>query len=231
MAHVSSFDATLDTCVLLPMGLCDTLLRFAEDGFYRPHWSEETLGELLHHLVSTFNLSETAAQKRVDAMNAAFPEALVTGHQRLIASMTNHPKDRHVLAAAVRSSSQVIVTSNLKDFPAAALAEFDIEAQSPDRFLLHQADLDPRASVALIRRQAADKAKPPRTVTDIIDRIANNAPTFATAMRILLGLPHSTAIAIPPMMTRLNAEVESASGRVALQTEQGPGPEPTVARS
>ena len=35
--------------------------------------------------------------------------------------MTNHPKDRHVLATAVRTGAQTIVTFNLKDFPEAAL--------------------------------------------------------------------------------------------------------------
>ena len=35
--------------------------------------------------------------------------------------MTNHPKDRHVLAAALRTGAQTIVTFDLKDFPEAAL--------------------------------------------------------------------------------------------------------------
>jgi len=33
--------------------------------------------------------------------------------------MTNHPKDRHVLAAAVRCNAEVIVTHNVKEFPRA----------------------------------------------------------------------------------------------------------------
>lgn len=35
--------------------------------------------------------------------------------------MTNDPKDRHVLAAAVRGHAGLIVTANIKDFPASAL--------------------------------------------------------------------------------------------------------------
>ena len=37
----------LDTCVLAPMPLCDTLLRLAEaPAFYIPKWSDEILREL-----------------------------------------------------------------------------------------------------------------------------------------------------------------------------------------
>jgi hypothetical protein len=52
MVEASSFDVTLDTCVLLPITLADTLLRFAESGLFRPHWSKETLEELRRNLVA-----------------------------------------------------------------------------------------------------------------------------------------------------------------------------------
>ena len=111
MTEVSSLDVTLDTCVLLPITLADTLLRFAEAGLFRPHWSNETLDELARNLMGKFNLSEEAALRRIGHMTAAFPEALVEGYEVLVPAMPNHTKDRHVLAAAVRSGSQVIVTS------------------------------------------------------------------------------------------------------------------------
>ncbi|MGD0830917.1 MAG: hypothetical protein ABR907_08245 [Terracidiphilus sp.] len=60
--------------------------------------------------------------------------------------MANHPKDRHVLAAAVRCGAQTIVTLNLKDFPEAALSPWDAVAQSPDEFLVHQYHLAPEVA-------------------------------------------------------------------------------------
>ena len=43
--------------------------------------------------------------------------SLMRGDQPgLVAAMQNDDKDRHVVAAAVKASAQVIVTSNLKDF-------------------------------------------------------------------------------------------------------------------
>lgn len=38
----------------------------------------------------------------------------------------------------------MIVTSNLKDFPAGELAKLNLEAKSPDDFVLDQIDIDDR---------------------------------------------------------------------------------------
>ena len=59
-------------------------------------------------------------------MAAYFPDARVTSYEELIGSMPNHPKDRHVLAAAVAGRADILVTENLKDFPPAAVANFGI---------------------------------------------------------------------------------------------------------
>lgn len=48
---MDSISAVLDTCVLLPMRLCDTLLRAPEAGLYRPHWSAASLVELEWNLL------------------------------------------------------------------------------------------------------------------------------------------------------------------------------------
>ena len=63
-------------------------------------------------------------------MDEATRDSLVTGYEPLIASLTlPDPDDRHVLAAAIAGRCDVIVTQNLKHFPDAALAPFEIEAQ------------------------------------------------------------------------------------------------------
>jgi hypothetical protein len=64
-------------------------------------------------------------------------------------------KDRDVLAAAVVCGAQTVVTFNLRDFPADALAAWNVEAQRPDEFLIHQYYLDPAAVMAILREQAA----------------------------------------------------------------------------
>ncbi|MDI5939670.1 PIN domain-containing protein [Micromonospora sp. PTRAS2] len=115
-----AFSALLDTCVLYPAHLCDTLLRLAEVAAYRPLWSEGILTELGRNLVGR-GIPEERVHRRVTQMREAFPDAMVGGYESLIDGMTNDPKDRHVLAAAVRANAEVLVTFNIADFPEPAL--------------------------------------------------------------------------------------------------------------
>jgi PIN domain len=111
------FPAFLDTCVLLKLYLCDTLLSIAEAGVYRPLWSPMVITELERNLARR-GLDEKRITHRVEQMNGAFPDALVTGYEGLIGEMANDPKDRHVLAAAVRSGAEVFGHRESPRFPA-----------------------------------------------------------------------------------------------------------------
>jgi hypothetical protein len=52
LSLVNQYIVTLDACVLLPMPVCDTLLRLAEEpAFYVPRWSRETLDEVHRNLM------------------------------------------------------------------------------------------------------------------------------------------------------------------------------------
>jgi predicted nucleic acid-binding protein len=150
---------------------------------YQLCWTEDILEEVRRTLVNDFGRSDEQARKRIAAMRAAFPEALVTGYDPLIASMTNDPKDRHVLAAAIVSGAPVIVTSNLRDFPETALAEWSIEAQSPDQFLTDLAEGNVALMKLALSRQANALRNPPKTVADILQALSLHAPEFAARMR------------------------------------------------
>lgn len=183
---MSSLAALTDACVLYPFTLRDTLLRAAESGLYRLSWSEDILEETRRNLVSTAAATEEAAQTLISVMREVFADAMVAGYEDLIPAMRNHPKDRHVLAASVVGRSQIIVTSNLRDFPPEALEPYGIEAQSPDVFLLHLNNLHPGRLLTILRQQAADLGNPPVAVEELLDGLAKSAPDFASAMRSLL---------------------------------------------
>lgn len=175
---MSSFGVVLDACVLIPASLRDTLLRAAERGMYRLHWSDLILEEVSRNLVKRGMTSFDDAKDLTDVMRQFFAEAMVRNFEALVPCMTNDEKDRHVLAVAVMSKSQVIVTSNIQDFPLAALDPFGIEAQTPDEFLTHLLDLNPRSLVKILTEQAQDLDNPPMSVQEVLEDLALHAPGF-----------------------------------------------------
>ncbi|HSH58976.1 MAG TPA: PIN domain-containing protein [Acidimicrobiales bacterium] len=178
--------ALLDACVLYPVGLRDTLLNVAEAGFFRPLWSEEILAETSRNIVEDIpDLTAEHLEKTFDAMRRAFPEARVRGYEHLIESMPNHPKDRHVLAAAVAGSADVLVTSNLRHFPPEACEPLGIRVQSPDDFLVEMIELGPGLMVDVLRRQAARKARPPLTLAAMLERLVVHAPAFVATLQMI----------------------------------------------
>ena len=113
---MATFPAFLDTCALYGAYLCDTLLCLAEATTFRPLWSADVLEELGRNLLK-LGLAEEAVERRIGEMRRWFPDAMVRGYEDLAQNMSCDPKDRHVLAAAVRGNAEVLVTFNLKDFP------------------------------------------------------------------------------------------------------------------
>lgn len=143
------------------MPTLDLLLRRGAAQQFPPLWSAEILEETERSLVNKLGEPPQKARSRVEAMVTNFPDALVSDYEHLIPAMTNHPKDRHVLAAAVRSGAELIVTFNTKDFPVASSTLFDIDVRTPDDFLLDQLDLDPDAVVSAVKKTLATMQHPP----------------------------------------------------------------------
>jgi len=106
-------------------------------------------------------------------MDAAVPGGLVTGYEDLIDSLTlPDPDDRHVLAAAVRAGAGVIVTTNLKDFPAAILAGHGVAAQHPDAFALGLLRAHRDAAVEVARTHRAALRNPAKTPDEYLGSLA-----------------------------------------------------------
>ena len=177
-----AFPALLDACVLVPIKLTDLLLRLAEANTYRILWSDQVLNEVERTLVR-LGLSSDKARTRIRQMCDTFPDAMVTGYEALVPAMTNDPKDRHVLAAAVRADAAVIVTNNLKDFPASALNPYDLNAVHPDDFLLDQLDLYSTQTVRCVREQIAAHRNPALSNDQFLTTFKKTVPRFATAIR------------------------------------------------
>ncbi len=99
-------------------------------------------------------------------------DALVTGYEDLIEGLQlPDPADRHVLAAAIRGRAAVIVTANLRDFPASILGQFGIEPQHPDDFILSLFDLAPGLVAGAARDHRESLRNPPKTIEQYLDAL------------------------------------------------------------
>lgn len=178
-----SFPALLDTCTLYGGYLCDTLLRLAEAETFRPLWSAEILAELDRNLRKR-GIPSRSVEWRISEMRRVFPHAEVTGYEPLVGSMTCDEKDRHVLAAAVRARAEVLVTFNVRDFPAETTAAYDVEVVDTDGFLLDQLDLYPGLVMGALHQQANAYKRPETALPDLLSRLAaSGVPRFATEAR------------------------------------------------
>jgi hypothetical protein len=182
------YAAMLDACVLVPNALCDSLLRLAEAGFYRPLWSDRVLDEVFDAVCRIHpEIDPARIRHRLDSMSAAFTDARVTGWEALAAGLDlPDADDRHVLAAAIAGGGQSLVTFNLKDFPVESMATTGIEVRHPDEFLLDQLDLLPSVALEVLVRQADDMHKPTTDLAGLLNRLERcGVPDFAEAVRRL----------------------------------------------
>ncbi len=180
-----SFVALLDANVLYPPYLRDLLLRFAQAGVFEPRWSAEILDEVARNIKKGRGEAEQQKVERMlSLMRRHFEDAEVTGYEALTPAMTNDEKDRHVLAAAIVGGSDVIVTSNLKHFPRAALEPYDMDVQGPDEFLCHQWEqADPERIVYVLRRWTDQLRRHPATLEEILEeRLFTTVPNFSSAV-------------------------------------------------
>lgn len=183
---MARFTAFLDACVLVPIVPCDTLLRMADSGAFRPLWSARVIEEAQRALERIHpDLDPSRFQSRFRSMNESFEDALVEGWEPLEAGLELPDQaDRHMLAAAIRRRADVIVTANIKDFPRSVLEQLGQEAITVDEFLMDQLDLGPNATIQVIEEQARQMQRPPVELPVLLDRLARGgAPKFARAVR------------------------------------------------
>lgn len=152
------FTAVLDTSVLWPSLQRDFLLSMAVELIYRPVWSQAILDELQFHEAQKLEHRDglpaeeavERANRLVARMGDAFADALIEGWEPLEGTYgLPDPDDEHVVAAAHLSGAGVIVTSNLKDFPAHLLPS-GLTAQSPKEFAHDAVDISPQRALAAI---------------------------------------------------------------------------------
>ena len=175
--------AVYDANILYPAPLRDLFIRLALTGLVRARWTETIHDEWLRNVLKNNpELSPERLARTRTLMNETVRDCLVTGYEDWIASLSlPDPNDRHVLAAAIRSGADVIVTYNLTDFPAETLARFDMMAQPPDDFLVGLLDLAPGAVCTAVKQQRESLRNPPKTAEELLVTLESQGLTQAVA--------------------------------------------------
>ena len=169
-----NFVVVYDACVLYPAPLRDLLLELAISELFMAKWSEQIHAEWIRNLAKNRPDLSDKLQHTKELMNAAVPDCLVEGYEPIVEGLSLPDKDdRHVLAAAIKSGAQIIVTFNLKDFPSEILDNFGIEAQHPDEFIEHQMGLNEAAVIACAKRIRLRLKNPEKSSIEYLDKLAS----------------------------------------------------------
>lgn len=173
MIHSVRFTAVLDTNVIYPIIIRDIMFWFAHYDLYTPKWSENIFDEW-RKVMREKGVSEEEANKRIDKANSAFPDALVQNYKSLVNHLELPDKDdRHVLAAAIKTNANLIVTNNLKDFPKAYLQSFGLNAKTADDFLTDIIDLNQEQTIAAFKEMVLNKKNPKQDEFEVLNQFRN----------------------------------------------------------
>ncbi len=183
-----NFPVVLDACVLANGRLCDLYLRLAEPPrLYLPIWSTQILEEV-HRTQTTklkrpYSLSLAAYWR--EEVQKAFPASTVDGWENFLSLANNQEKDRHVLAAAIAAKSSLIITFNLRDFPATALTPHGVEAQSPQDHLLTLWSVAPAIVISKLALMAKERDE---DLEDMLIALGRSVPEFSGFVLKFAGL-------------------------------------------
>lgn len=180
---VKKLTVLYDACVFYPNYLRDVLMQLTTTNLFQARWTDQIHDEWIRNLLANRpDLSAERLNRLRGAINRSVSDGLVADFEHLIPSLDlPDPDDRHVLAAGIVAKVDVIVTFNLKDFPASALGDYGIKSQHPDDFITDLIDVGPLKVFEAVRT--------------IQTRLKNPRMDFEKYMDVLLnqGLPISVS--------------------------------------
>lgn len=182
-----------DTNVLFPFSLMDLLLALAEDYVIDLVLTDRLLAEWQRVIVRESHRTEESAKKIADFIRTGFAASFVPerSYQQQLGELDGpDPDDLHHMAAAIAGGADTLITWNLADFPAAALAPHGIAVSAPDSYLCSLLERYPEQILRTVAHMAAEKRRPPLSTLDLIAKLERaRVPTFAGRLRRLAAGP------------------------------------------
>ncbi|UUN15086.1 PIN domain-containing protein [Idiomarina loihiensis] len=167
----SSYTVIFDACVLYPAPLRSLLMYLALSGEFRARWTNDIHDEWIRNVLANRpDLTREQLENVRNLMDKHVPGAIVQNYHPLISSISLPDEDdRHVVAAAIQTRAEAIVTFNLKDFPDNQLSQYNLKAIHPDDFITDLMELNIVAVIQAVRHHRASLKNPPFTATQYLD--------------------------------------------------------------
>lgn len=172
--------AVFDATCLFSKHTRHLLLGFSVHGIVLGRWSRELLAEAAGNLAKKLRGDSLEDLGRwLKRETDLIRDGLVEEYKPWLAGLTlPDPGDEHVLASAIVCGATIIVTDNIKDFPAEWLTPYGIETQRPDDFALSCINANP----VLATRVVVDHPDPAL----FLDKLTGQLPQAAALLRELL---------------------------------------------
>ncbi len=181
----ADFAIVLDANILAESAVSDLFLRLAEEPrLMCPKWTSEIWDEARRTMTNKLGWPINVVESRIAAAQSAFPEAMISDHLTFIPQCTNDPKDRHILAAAIRAKVETIVTMNVKHFKPADLVALGVTASHPGDYLKVLFDLEEGVVVSVLHRMAEIRGT---SLVQMLSRLSVSVPTFTSHVSRELG--------------------------------------------
>lgn len=179
----------LDANVLVEAKLRDLLCSFAHLDLIEVYWSDAILVETRRALTNRMNLTDASVDKLFGQLERIFPDAKVSGFEHRISSLRLPDfDDRHVLAAALHAECDVLVTSNLKDFPQMEVSDPDLIVTSPDDAIVQIVGLHQGAVPRVIASVVTRLMNPPISLEEYLALLSARVPASAMVIGAVLGV-------------------------------------------
>lgn len=171
--------AVFDACILYPFHLRNIIVQAAVDRLVEARWTNEIHNEWIRNLTAdtpTIPIDRLQTTRRL--MNDALPGATISGYEDLVPTVNlPDPDDRHVVAAAIAAGASIILTWNLRDFPATALKKYGLRRQTPDAFLAGLYDEVPDLIVGSLANARRNLHKSRVSASDFIEILQHQGLT------------------------------------------------------
>lgn len=161
-------------------------MHLAITDLFNARWTDKIHDEWIRNVLKDRpDLKAEQLQRTRELMDRAVRDPKVHNYEDLIPALKNLPdaNDAHVIAAAIKSKSDAIITYNVKDFPAEVLEKYSIEVIHPDDFIQYQIDLNFAVVCRAIKILRSSLDNPPISVDEYLETLRKlSLPQTAQAL-------------------------------------------------